>query len=136
MNVRDMLKEDEGLRLKVYKDTQGHDTIGYGFCLNDFDVSDAEYFLTKKMGQCIDFLNNTYAWYHRLDDVRKAAIVNMVYNLGQTGFADFRHTIYFLERKEYDLAATQIKASLAYKQLPHRYDRICYMIKTGEWPVK
>ncbi len=133
MNLKEMIKQDEGLVLKPYQDTLGYWTFGYGQRIDMLDKDDAEYFLNKRILEATDWLNRS-TWYRRLDDVRKAVCVNIVYNLGITGFMGFTNFIYALKVFNYDRAETELLDSKAAKQLPARYSRLANMIKTGEWP--
>lgn len=133
MNLKEMIKKDEGLRLKVYNDTEGKPTIGWGFCLDYFDISDAEYFLNKKILQATDHLNQ-FTWYKRLNDPRKEVCVNMIYNLGIAGFMGFKQFIRALTAFDWDRAEIELLDSKAARKLPERYGRLAKIIKTGEWP--
>jgi lysozyme len=132
MDLRSIIKKDEGLRLKVYKDIFGNDTIGYGFALAGFDKDDAEYFLNKKIQQAIQYLL-TFSWYKSLNDARKAVVVSMVYNLGMNGFGKFKRLIGALEKRDFDLSADEIIDSNAAKQLQSRYQRFAKMMRSGCW---
>ena len=39
-NVVDEIKKHEGFRSKVYKCTEGYDTIGYGFAIKDLELDE------------------------------------------------------------------------------------------------
>lgn len=132
MDLRSIIKADEGLRLKVYNDIFGNPSIGYGFNLNSFDKDDAEYFLNKKIQQAIQYLL-TFAWYKTLNNSRKAVVVSMVYNLGLGGFGKFTRLIAALDKKDFDLAADEIIDSNAAKQLQSRYQRLAKMMRSGCW---
>ena len=51
MGLVDRVKEHEGFRSKVYKCTEGFDTIGYGFAIKDLELTEdvAEMILMQKL---------------------------------------------------------------------------------------
>ena len=51
MSLIENVKESEGFRSRVYKCTQGYDTIGYGFAVKDLELSEevSEIFLKEKL---------------------------------------------------------------------------------------
>lgn len=127
-----LLKADEGLKLKVYKDSLGFNTIGYGFCLDkDFTEEDAIYFLQSRIDSAIEFLTDTYPWFLRLNPNRQAACVDMVYQLGKLGFSKFVATIALLGSEDYEKASQQMLKSTWASQTPNRAKRISEIIRTG-----
>ena len=40
-NILEDIKKHEGFRSKVYKCTEGYDTIGYGFAIIDLEIDDS-----------------------------------------------------------------------------------------------
>lgn len=132
MDLKSMIRADEGLKLEPYQDTDGNWTIGYGTNLHEFDKDDAEYFLNKRIQQAIQYLL-TFIWYRSLNDARKAVLVNMVYNMGQPRFSKFVKLIGALAKKDFDLAADEILDSNAARKLPNRYQRLTKMMRAGCW---
>ena len=50
-NILEDIKKHEGFRSKVYKCTEGYDTIGYGFAIKDLEIDEsvADLILMKKL---------------------------------------------------------------------------------------
>jgi len=94
MNIKALIARHEGLRLKPYKDTVGKLTIGYGRNLDDIGITIEEALMLLES----DIMNsqksaNTFKWFKGLDEVRQSVVIDMIFNLGLTGFKKFRKTI-------------------------------------------
>ena len=63
-NLLEAVKLSEGFRDKVYKCTEGYDTIGYGFAIKDLIIDEdiAEMILRRKLDSLIDRVNNKFAF--------------------------------------------------------------------------
>ena len=97
------LTRDEGMRLTVYDDAtgaplkinsvvQGHPTIGIGRALDVRGITpdEAKYLLANDIAAFTLGLQQAYVWFNGLDDVRQRALVNMAFNIGLAGLAEFR----------------------------------------------
>ena len=131
-----LTKDNEGYEEGLYVDSQGYVTTGYGNCLDcDLKVNSLKEWHELKF-------NNAYteaeADYDNLkldlDPVRKAAIVDMLYNMGSTKFSRFHDTLMGLRMKDWNATAVALEHSLWYKQVGRRGKRIVAMIRTGQWP--
>lgn len=90
-----LIKNHEGLKLKVYKCPAGKLTIGYGRNLEDKGISidEAEILLKNDILDCQKILKTIF---HQFDDFsinQKVALIDMVFNLGPGGFLAFRKMI-------------------------------------------
>ena len=72
--------------------------------------------------------------YLGLDMVRKAALVDMAYELGRAGLAQFRHMLSALSQGEWCLAAEACLASAYAAEVPARAAGAAHMLSTGQWP--
>ena len=90
-----VLKLDEGLRLKPYRDTVGKLTIGIGRNLDDVGISEAEaeYLLSNDLDRTISDLDKYMLWWQTLDTPRRRVILNMAFNLGVAGLMKFVTTL-------------------------------------------
>lgn len=158
MNIFDMLRIDEGLKLELYKDTEGFWTIGIGQLITknpSKDVARAE--LDKLMGRvCNGRITRVEAEtlfnrsvekaragvmrnaklkpvYDSLDEVRRCALINMVFQMGEAGVAGFTNSLRLLQQKKWDEAAVNLAQSRWYKQTPNRAKRVISTFKTGNW---
>jgi lysozyme len=154
--AKDKLRRHEGLRYLPYTDTTGHKSIAYGRNLDDnpypkevidylsherskgviegeeVTLAACEYLLSldvesSKASAVRIFGIGFFSW----TDTRKAAILNMIYNLGETRFRKFRYTIESLKKKDWALAADHAKNSLWYKQVKSRGVEIVKDIREG-----
>jgi lysozyme len=116
------IKKHEGFEPKVYKCTEGYDTIGYGFAIKDLvlDKDVADLILMKKLHKLLQRIVIAFPWFKDIDDTAKAVIVNMCYQLGLSGFSKFKKTIYLLETEQYEEASVEMLDSLWAKQTPNR----------------
>jgi lysozyme len=128
------LKRDEGCRLTVYTCTAGKPTIGYGRNLEDKGVSqrEANQMLAHDIDQVVVALNRRAAWWHDLDEIRRAAVINMAFQLGVTGFLRFRNTIAALRAGDFEQASKDMLDSLWARQTPNRAKRLSEQIRTGQ----
>lgn len=135
---------DEGKVAYVYDDAtkepirkgsyvRGNPTIGVGRNLADNPLSDDEiaYLLNNDIARILIWCNTALSWFGGLDDVRKRAIINMVFQLGISHFLRFRFFMEAMQRKDYEQAFGHGKNSLWYEQTPIRAARILQMIRTG-----
>ena len=130
----EMIARHEGLRLKVYDDSVGIATIGYGRNLVDVGISPemAEEMLEEDIVGAVEDANK-FDWVNRLNDVRQAVIVNMIFNLGYTRFSGFKHTIEYIHNARYGDAAHEMLNSKWATQVGDRAIELSNMMRTGQW---
>lgn len=134
-NLKDQLVRDEELRLKPYTDSVGKLTIGIGRNLTDKGVSlqEAYTLLANDITAAAADLQTTFPWTETLDDVRRAALVNMTFNMGIHGLAEFRDFLEKLQAGDFSAAAGAMLDSLWARQVGPRATRLSIQIQTGEW---
>lgn len=145
-------RENEGVRNRVYLDTLGKHTVGVGF---NMDAVGAEAYFSKVLpGVDFDFIytgieslrddqiGTLYAACYR--DAMEAAfrqvlnlrhlpgevqcvVADMVFNLGERGFAKFAKTRAALELGDRSTAAVQMEQSAWHSQVPNRA-KLCVAI--------
>ena len=132
-----LLKKHEGSvvrsgRHRVYMDTTGHLTIGWGRNLTDNGISDSEatHMLMNDINQVIHQLNEKYSWFQLLDPVRQAAVVDMGYNLGTKELSKFRAMQLIGEGKYKESAISMLQTKWA-TQVKGRAVEISRIIETG-----
>ena len=116
------IKKHEGFESKVYKCTEGYDTIGYGFAIKDLviDKDVADLILMKKIHKILERVLVAFPWFQNINNEAKSVIINMCYQLGIRGFSKFKKTIYLLETEQYEDASVEMLDSLWAKQTPNR----------------
>lgn len=135
--IRRFIREHEGYNRFAYTDTLGKTTIGIGRLLDKpKGLSDKEvWYLFNNDLQEATQAANTYGWFGGLNDARQAAVIAMIFQMGELGFAKFNLTIGHLEAGDYEAAAKECLLSAWSQQTPHRAMETAEMIRTGEWPA-
>jgi lysozyme len=141
-----LISLEEGCKLTAYKDSRGIWTIGWGYNLESHGYSrdecegltwtqeQADAALADEIQGVMAELDRRWPKWRDLDEVRQAAIVSSVYQLGAPGASKFFATIHAIQSRDWDTAATQILASRWGKQTPNRVQRNAEMIRSGRWP--
>lgn len=130
----EMVKQHEGFRRTVYKDTVGKMTIGYGLNVEDkgLDKFEAELLLRNHLLE-LEAQLKEYDWFRIQDRVRKDALIDMAYNLGVTGLLQFKNMIRALRDKDYTQAKAEALDSKWARQVGVRADKISSMLESGEY---
>lgn len=134
MSLLERIKHHEGYRSKVYKCTEGYDTIGYGFAIKDLELDEeiAELILIRKLDKLMNRINKTFHWWRTAEEEAKNVVVEMCYQLGVSGFSKFKKTISHLENKRYGKASVEMLDSRWAKQTPNRAIELSNIIKNLE----
>lgn len=137
MNYREIadkqIRIDEGIRSKPYVDIVNKVTIGIGRNLSDKGLSKEEIdFLFKNDLVEAEFTARKLVKnFEQLSDNRKAVIINLAFNLGETRLAKFINTLIAIEQEEWEKAAQGLESSLWYKQVGDRAKRLVKIIREG-----
>jgi lysozyme len=134
MDVYELIKRHEGLRLKPYRDTEGHLTIGYGRALNIVGISndEADAMLGHDVADVVSKLDR-FPWFKSLGEVRAAVLIDMAFNLGWLKLLGFAHFLDAIERSDFETAAKEMLDSEWAKQVGARAEELSTMMKTGRW---
>lgn len=142
MDGRTFTAQNEGCKLVAYLDSLGKPTLGRG---RHEGISLG---MTCTQEQADDWFNNEdypaaagqamvdvgmTAWY-RLDDIRKAALTDMAFEMGETGLSKFVKMIQAVQLADWATASAEAKASLYDQQVPDRAHKVEYMLLNGQWP--
>lgn len=129
-DVTSLIKKHEGLRLKPYKCSAGRVTVGYGRNLDDvgINLTEAEMMLENDIRRTTLELM-TFSWYSSLDAVRRAALVDMLYNLGMPRFMGFKKMLAALDTGDYEETAVQMLDSKWATQVGSRATELAEMIR-------
>jgi lysozyme len=130
-----MLEQEEGCRLRPYRDTVGKLTIGVGRNLDSQGITrqEALYLLQNDIKESVEDLERL-DFFSGLTDVRKVVLVDMCFNLGLGGLMGFRKMIAAIRAGNFEAAATEIRGSAAAEQTGGaRYAKLAYLMEKGEW---
>ena len=151
MELIDRLKEEEGLRLKAYRDSLGHWTIGYGHLIADdlakmlAENGKAEITLPQAenlLRQDIETAQRAVATAFptkKFDEVRHNCLVEMAFVLGYNGLMEFKRFRQAMWNDNWDEAAHCLYNSKWAYQVGDgkggrrdRVEEIAEMIRTGK----
>ena len=152
----DKLVVAEGLRLQVYKDTLGIDTIGIGRNLEDRGISkeeldwmdipsidhvyewgiteaDAVYLATNDVQIVEEELVRAHPCVDRLDSVRQLILIDMAFNMGVPRLCKFKMMWGALEAEDFPTAAKEMLDSRWAKQVKGRATKLANAMHNGEF---
>jgi len=116
------IKKNESFRTRVYKDTLGVDTIGWGFAVKDLvlprDIGDA--LLMRLALERMKEADAAFPWLSDMPEIVRDTVIEMCYQLGIEGFSKFVRLIDALKRKDWGHAIAEIMDSKMAKQTPSR----------------
>lgn len=122
MTYRDKLRadltDDEGKRLKLYRCTAGKQTIGIGHNIEDRGISEAvcELLFQEDIQVAEQDALALFPGLHSYSDRRKAALINMAFQLGIQRLGEFRKMRAAVARGDWGAAVYEAKDSLWAKQ--------------------
>tara|TARA_R100000700_G_C3105723_1_gene100878 strand:- start:37 stop:447 length:411 start_codon:yes stop_codon:yes gene_type:complete len=128
------VKLSEGFRDKVYKCTEGYDTIGYGFAIKDLvlDEDIAEMILVRKLESLIERVHKKFPFVKNLPEKAQEVVYEMCYQLGLGGFSKFKRTISYLKLGDYNMCSREMLNSRWARQTPNRAQRLSDIIYSLE----
>ena len=128
--ITDMLIEDEGMELKLYKCTAGKWTIGVGHNIEDKGISEdvAMFILSLDIKEAVADLVNIFNDYYKLPENVRLVLINMRFQLGSAGFQSFKNMIRHVSDFDYLDAAKEMKHSKWFYQTPERAKRLIDMM--------
>lgn len=136
MNVQDLLKRHEGVRLKPYRDTVGKLTIGAGRNLDDVGLhpNEVDVLLQNDINIAWDACA-IYPWFLSLSDARKAACIDLMFNMGPGKFRQFTKFISAMAANNWQDAGDELVDSLWYRQVGQRGVEVVNLLKFEVWPT-
>ena len=134
----DMLKRHEGVETHAYECSAGKITVGVGRNIDQaggigLTEDEIDYLLQNDIERVMLELVSEYDWFNDLDDVRKDAMIDIAFNLGQTRLRLFKRALAAMEAGKYKDAATEFLDSKWAKQVGGRALELSDMISTGEY---
>lgn len=133
MTPRDLLIQDEGLRLKPYQDSVGKWTIGVGRNLSDVGISKSEalQLLDNDIERVQMELDASLPWWRTMTPDRQSVFINMCFNLGLQHFLGFTDMLELSRQGHYDAASVAGMKSKWATQVGLRAVQLMVMLRTG-----
>lgn len=134
--LREELIADEGMRLDVYKCTEGYETVGVGHKIVPGDAEHGKpigFTITeRRMKQLFDLdiavvKEDCHRLYEDFDDLPEEAqriIANMMFNLGLPTMKKFRGMKRCVDERNWSGAADEMVDSRWYEQVTNRANRL------------
>ena len=132
------IKLHEGFVPKVYRDSLGYRTIGYGHLCKDDEIWEEDNEYSKEDLELVfktDF-NTALAHANSLTDSfdlhkdAKEVIIEMVFQLGVGGVGKFKMMWKALKENDYEEASKQMLDSLWAKQTPKRAESLASVMRS------
>lgn len=139
MSLKDSIKLNEGFRDRVYKDSLGKDTIGYGFLVSALSSDEielnggfiepmskdvADEILELKLKKLKSDLFCALPWLKQKPLNIQEALAEMAYQLGIPKMMGFVNTLEYIKNDDYEQAKVNLKSSLWYRQTPKRVENL------------
>jgi lysozyme len=107
--LKDHIKEYEGLSNVLYKCTSNKVSIGYGRNLEDVGISkdEAEYLLKNDIDIALDEVSEHFDM-PNLPEPAQIVLVDMCFNMGISRLLNFRNMIKAMEQDDWDKAADEL----------------------------
>ena len=117
VSLKDSVRKSEYLSLKVYLCPKGVETIGYGRNLksNGISKNEAELLLENDLFNIKLKLEDKISYFHKIDDIRQNVLIEMAYNMGVSNLLEFKNTLSYIKKGEYDKASKEMLNSAWHK---------------------
>ena len=134
MTLIEKIKENEGFSNKVYEDTLGYSTVGYGFLLAALTADElalnggkyepmsketADKILELKLEKLTAAVFATFDWLKDKPKNVQEVVIEMAYQLGVSKVKKFVTTMHYIRTGEYEAAYQSGMNSLWAKQTPN-----------------
>lgn len=129
----EVLKADEGLRLRPYTCTGGALTIGYGHNLDarGIPLGVADLLFELDLRGALAGAAMVCPTFGQLSQARQVVLVSMAFQLGTAGLGSFKRFLASVQAQAWDRAADELLDSLAARQTPQRWARHAEMMRKG-----
>ena len=134
--IHKLLERDEGFRKSCYLDHLGYQTIGIGRLIDarkggGLSKHEALFLLNNDINERESALTAYLPWYSTLNEVRRAVILSMSFQMGVPGLLLFRNTLKAVGEGRYNDAADGMMQSLWSRQTPLRASRLAQAMRDG-----
>ena len=118
---------NEGFRSKPYQCSEGVWTIGHG--LTWLTEEESLHILTGRISQLHLKLLDDLDWYDDMPPEVQGVVIEMCYQMGFSGFTNFKKAIANMIDKDWKGAATEMLDSRWAKQTPNRANRLADIVR-------
>lgn len=119
-------------------------TIGYGHNLNanpieglgsmsSISEARARLILREDAARTAKELDSSLPWWRELGEARQAVLLNMAFNMGETGLLGFRRTLQAVREQRWKDARDGMLASKWAGQVGRRASELAEQMLTGDW---
>lgn len=138
MNLRQQLREFEGVVPYAYQDHLGFWTIGVGRLIDKnkggrLSEDEIDYLLDNDIREKTAEVLAALPWVATMNEPRQAVVIGMAFQMGLKGLLGFRSTLASMKEERYANAAEGMRQSLWGKQTPGRVRRLAHQMEVGEW---
>tara|TARA_R100000388_G_scaffold53556_1_gene39732 strand:- start:784 stop:1215 length:432 start_codon:yes stop_codon:yes gene_type:complete len=138
--LKEQIKEHEGFVPRVYKDSLGKKTIGYGhLCVEPEQWDDDKEYTREELERVFDndfeeALKNAESLIgeRSINFIAKQVIIEMVFQLGIGGVGKFKKMWSALDSEDYGEASFQMMDSLWAKQTPNRAEKLSQKMRSAK----
>ena len=136
-DFEDRIKKHEGLSLRVYKDTKGIPTIGYGHNLTlGIPKEIAEILFQLDLKQAYeDYIFRfppEYKQHLMYDNIRQSVIIELIFNMGLHSLLTFKKMLSALKKGDFREAKLQLLDSKYHKDVGIRCEELAVLLEKGE----
>ena len=136
-DFEDRIKKHEGLSLRVYKDTKGIPTIGYGHNLTlGIPKEIAELLFQLDLKQAYeDYIFKfppEYKQHLIYDNVRQSVIIELIFNMGLHSLLTFKKMLSALKVGDFREAKLQLLDSKYHRDVGERCEILANLLERGE----
>lgn len=137
-NLAQMLEKEEGRRRACYQDHLGYWTIGVGRLIDErrgggLTDDEIDYLLANDIARKTAEIEAVLPWAKSLDEVRRAVLIAMAFQMGVTGMLQFKTALAHARLGDYKGAASSMLDSRWARQTPARAQRMAKQMETGQW---
>ncbi|MDC0226712.1 glycoside hydrolase family protein [Alphaproteobacteria bacterium] len=144
LKLKERIKTNEGFRNRAYKDSLGFYTIGYGHLIK----KNQRYLLKKKFSKQhlsdlfdLDFSKAVKSYKKIYQGIGHSTntqdvLIEMIFQLGPKKLIKFKKMNKNIRKKEFFMAALEMKQSLWYKQTPKRVDGLITILLQKDYGKK
>lgn len=134
--LRETLKRHEGYRDRVYLDSEGKPTVGYGHHLyigSKISKEIAERLLDIDIDEAVsDFWKLDIERIKKLNPARRRVIVNLIFNMNLQKVLQFKKMWACIDNEDWTGAKRELLDSRYHQQVGQRADELASVLERGE----